>query len=328
MSLPILYIVIPCYNEEEVLPLTSGMFLDKINSLKAAQRISPESRVLFVNDGSKDKTWEIIQRLSEENEHFEGISLSRNRGHQNALLGGLMCAKDLADITISIDADGQDDINAMDEMLTEYEKGCDVVYGVRSKRDTDSFFKRFTAESFYHLMNGLGAKVVFNHADYRLMSRRALEGLAEFREVNLFLRGLVPLVGYRSSSVYYERHERLAGESHYPLKKMLALAFDGITSLSVKPIRLITWLGFLFSVVSFIAVVVILIQYLLGMTIQGWTSTLVALFFMGGVQLLCLGVIGEYVGKIYNESKRRPRFLISERTFANEEKEAEKKNNE
>ncbi len=328
VSLPILYIVIPCYNEEEVLPLTSGMFLDKINSLKAAQRISPESRVLFVNDGSKDKTWEIIQRLSEENEHFEGISLSRNRGHQNALLGGLMCAKDLADITISIDADGQDDINAMDEMLTEYEKGCDVVYGVRSKRDTDSFFKRFTAESFYHLMNGLGAKVVFNHADYRLMSRRALEGLAEFREVNLFLRGLVPLVGYRSSSVYYERHERLAGESHYPLKKMLALAFDGITSLSVKPIRLITWLGFLFSVVSFIAVVVILIQYLLGMTIQGWTSTLVALFFMGGVQLLCLGVIGEYVGKIYNESKRRPRFLISERTFDNEEKEAEKKNNE
>ncbi len=318
MSLPILYIVIPCYNEEEVLPLTSGMFLEKITTLVAAQRISPKSRVMFVNDGSKDKTWEIIQRLSGENEHFEGISLSRNRGHQNALLGGLMCAKDLADITISIDADGQDDINAMDEMLSEYEKGCDVVYGVRSKRDTDTFFKRVTAEGFYHLMNGLGAKVVFNHADYRLMSKRALEGLAQFREVNLFLRGLVPLVGYRSSSVYYERHERLAGESHYQLKKLLALAFDGITSLSVKPIRLITWLGLLFSVVSFIAVLVIFVQYLLGMTIQGWTSTLIAIFFMGGVQMLCLGVIGEYVGKIYNESKQRPRFIISQRTFDEE----------
>ncbi len=315
MAPPILYIVIPCYNEEEVLPLTSGLFLEKVNQLVAAGRISDSSRVLFVNDGSKDRTWELIQKLSEEDEHYEGLSLSRNRGHQNALLGGLMCAKDYADITISIDADGQDDINAMDEMVAEYEAGCDVVYGVRSKRDTDTFFKRFTAEGFYHLMNGLGAKVVFNHADYRLMSKRALEALAEFREVNLFLRGMVPLVGFRSSSVYYARHERLAGESHYPLKKMLALAFDGITSLSVKPIRLITWLGFLFSIFSFIAILVILIQYLLGMTIQGWTSTLIALFFMGGVQLLCLGVIGEYVGKIYNESKRRPRFIFSERTF-------------
>ena len=315
MPLPVLYIVIPCYNEEEVLPLTSGLFLEKITSLAAAGRISDDSRVLFVNDGSKDKTWEIIQRLSREDKHYEGISLSRNRGHQNALLGGLMCAKDLADVTISIDADGQDDINAMDEMITEYEAGCDVVYGVRSKRTTDTFFKRFTAEGFYKLMNSLGAKVVFNHADYRLMSRRALEGLAQFQEVNLFLRGLVPLVGYRSSSVYYERHERLAGESHYPLKKMLALAFDGITSLSVKPIRLITWLGFLFSIVSFIAIIVVFVQYLLGMTVQGWSSTLVAIFFMGGVQLLCLGVIGEYVGKIYNESKHRPRYIISQRTF-------------
>ncbi|MDL2253362.1 glycosyltransferase family 2 protein [Ruminococcaceae bacterium OttesenSCG-928-I18] len=315
MSLPILYIVIPCYNEEEVLPLTSGMFLDKLLALKAAGRISDESRVLFVNDGSKDRTWEIIRQLSEKDSHYEGISLSRNRGHQNALLAGLMTAKDLADITISIDADGQDDINAMDEMITEYEAGCDVVYGVRSKRTTDTWFKRFTAESFYHLMNTLGAHVVFNHADYRLLSKRALEGLAEFREVNLFLRGLVPLVGFRSSSVYYERHERLAGESHYPLKKMIALAFDGITSLSVKPIRLITWLGFIISIISFIAIVVVLVQHILGMTVHGWSSTLVAIFFMGGVQLLCVGVIGEYVGKIYNETKRRPRFIVSERTF-------------
>ncbi len=315
MSKPILYIVIPCYNEEEVLPLTCNMFLEKLTSLIKANRISNESRILFVNDGSKDSTWSLIQELSQKDPHFAGISLSRNRGHQNALLGGLMCAKEFADITISIDADGQDDINAMDAMITEFEAGCDVVYGVRSKRDTDTFFKRFTAESFYRLMNSLGAQVVFNHADYRLLSKRALEGLAEFQEVNLFLRGLVPLVGYRSSSVYYERHERLAGESHYPLKKMLALAFDGITSLSIKPIRLITWLGFFFSIVSFLGVVVVFIQYLLGMTVHGWASTLVPLFFMGGIQLLCLGVIGEYVGKIYNETKQRPRFIISERTF-------------
>ncbi len=315
MTKPILYIVIPCYNEEEVLPLTSGMFLEKITSLIAAGRISKKSRVMFVNDGSKDKTWPMIQALSQKNPHFVGISLSRNRGHQNALLGGLMCAKDLADITISIDADGQDDINAMDAMITEYEAGCDVVYGVRSKRETDTFFKRFTAESFYRMLNALGAQVVFNHADYRLLSKRALQGLAEFREVNLFLRGLIPLVGYRSSSVYYERHERLAGESHYPLSKMLALAFDGITSLSVKPIRIITWLGFIFSVISFIGVIVVILQHLLGMTVLGWSSTLVAIFFVGGIQLLCLGVIGEYVGKIYNETKQRPRFIISERTF-------------
>ncbi len=315
MTKPILYIVIPCYNEQEVLPLTSGMFLEKITSLIEAGRISKKSRVMFVNDGSKDKTWEMIQTLSQKDPHFVGVSLSRNRGHQNALLGGLMCAKEFADITISIDADGQDDINAMDAMITEFEAGCDVVYGVRSKRDTDTFFKRFTAESFYRIMNALGAQVVFNHADYRLLSKRALQGLAEFQEVNLFLRGLVPLVGYRASSVYYERHERLAGESHYPLKKMLALAFDGITSLSVKPIRLITWLGFIFSVVSFLAVLVVLVQYLLGITVHGWASTLVAIFFMGGVQLLCLGVIGEYIGKIYNETKQRPRYIISERTF-------------
>lgn len=315
MTAPVLYIVIPCYNEEEVLPLTNTLFLEKLNSLITAGRIAPKSRILFVNDGSKDKTWEVIQGLAAKDEHFEGLSLSRNRGHQNALLAGLMTAKDYADITISIDCDGQDDINAMDGMITEYEAGCDIVYGVRSKRETDTWFKRTTAEGFYRVMRALGADVVFNHADYRLLSRRALDGLAEFKEVNLFLRGLVPLVGYRSSSVFYERHERMAGESHYPLKKMIAFAFDGITSLSVKPIRLITWLGFFFSIISVIAIIVIIVQFFFGITVAGWSSTLCAIFFMGGVQLLCVGVIGEYVGKIYNESKARPRFIISEKTF-------------
>ena len=247
MGNPILYIVIPCYNEEAVLPLTSGMFLKKIKDLAAAGKISDKSRILFVNDGSKDKTWDIIRSLAEADEHYRGVCLSRNRGHQNALLAGLMTAKDLADVTISIDCDGQDDINAMDAMIDEYLAGMDVVYGVRSKRETDTWFKRTTAEGFYKVMKALGADVVFNHADYRLLSKRALEGLAEFREVNLFLRGLVPLVGYRCSSVYYERAERIAGESHYPLKKMLAFAFDGITSLSVKPLRLITLAGMLQS---------------------------------------------------------------------------------
>lgn len=317
MTKPILYIVIPCYNEQEVLPVTNSQFLEKLMSLIGAGRISEDSRVMFVNDGSKDNTWPIIQALARDNPHFVGVSLSRNRGHQNALLAGLMTAKDLADITISIDCDGQDDINAMDGMLDEYEAGCDVVYGVRSKRETDTWFKRTTAEGFYKIMKALGADVVFNHADYRLLSKRALEGLAEFKEVNLFLRGLVPLVGYRSSSVYYERHERVAGESHYPLKKMISFAFDGITSLSVKPIKLITWLGFIFSIVSFIAIVFSFIQYFLGNTISGWSSTFCAIFFMGGIQLLCIGVIGQYVGKIYNETKARPRFIISEKTFEN-----------
>lgn len=328
MSLPVLYIVIPCYNEEAVLPLTNGLFLEKLQSLITAGRIGDDSRVLFVNDGSKDNTWPIIKQLCEQEAHFEGVSLSRNRGHQNALLAGLMAAKDRCDLTISIDCDGQDDINAMDEMLTEYEAGCDVVYGVRSKRDTDTFFKRASAEGFYKVMKSLGADIVFNHADYRLMSRRALDGLARFKEVNLFLRGLVPLVGYRSSSVYYERHERMAGESHYPLKKMLSFAFDGITSLSVKPIRLITWLGFLFSVISFIAIIVIVVQHLLvpDSTVWGWSSTLCAIFFMGGVQLLCLGVIGEYVGKVYNETKARPRFIISEKTFEDQKPEEKEEN--
>ena len=315
MQTPILYIVIPCYNEEAVLPVTSGMFLKKLKDLIAAGKVAPHSRVLFVNDGSRDNTWPIIQDLARQDEHFEGVCLSRNRGHQNALLAGLMTAKDRADITISIDCDGQDDINAMDAMVDEYLAGVDVVYGVRSKRETDTWFKRTTAEGFYKVMHALGAETVYNHADYRLMSRRALEGLAQFKEVNLFLRGLVPLVGYRSSSVYYERAERLAGESHYPLKKMLAFAFDGITSLSVKPIRLITGLGFLISFVSVIAIIWVLLTKLFGFTVSGWSSMACAIFFMGGVQLLCLGVIGEYIGKIYNETKARPRFIISETTW-------------
>lgn len=319
MSKPILWIVIPCYNEEQVLPITAPLFLKKINDLAAAGLISEKSRVLFVNDGSRDATWSLIQKFASEDEHFIGISQSRNRGHQNAVLAGLMEAlhSGSCDITISIDCDGQDDINAMDAMIDEYLAGMDVVYGVRSKRETDTWFKRTTAEGFYKVMKALGADVVFNHADYRLLSKRALEGLAEFREVNLFLRGLVPLVGYRCSSVYYERAERIAGESHYPLKKMLAFAFDGITSLSVKPLRLITLAGMLVSAVSFVAIIVTLITKLVGFTVTGWTSMICAIYFLGGVQLLGIGVIGEYVGKIYNETKARPRFIISETTFHN-----------
>ena len=294
---PILYIVIPCYNEQEVLPITAPMFLQKINDLAAAGKISPDSRVLFVNDGSKD-----------------GICQSRNRGHQNAVLAGLMEAKSRCDITISIDCDGQDDINAMDGMVDAYRDGCDIVYGVRSKRDTDTFFKRFTAESFYKILNAMGAEVVFNHADYRLMSARALEEFAKFKEVNLFLRGMVPLVGFKSTCVTYERHERIAGESHYPLSKMLALAFDGITSLSTKPIRFITGFGVFVALVSFIGVLWAVIEAAMGLTVSGWASMTSIICFVSGVQLICLGVIGEYIGKIYLESKHRPRYIISETT--------------
>ena len=312
---PILWIVIPCYNEEQVLPITAPMFLQKITDLAAAGKISDKSRVLFVNDGSRDRTWEIITQLAARDEHFIGISQSRNRGHQNAVLAGLMEAKDVCDITISIDCDGQDDINAMDEMVDQYLDGCEVVYGVRSKRDTDTFFKRFTAESFYKLMNWMGAQVVFNHADYRLISARVLQHFADFKEVNIFLRGMVPLVGFKSTSVYYERTERLAGESHYPLKKMLALAFDGITSLSVKPIRLIALFGTVVSVLSFLGIVWAVVMALIGRVVAGWASTICVVCFMGGVQLLCLGVIGEYIGKIYMESKSRTRYIISDRTW-------------
>ena len=311
---PILYIVIPCYNEQEVLPITAPMFLQKINDLAAAGKISPESRVLFVNDGSKDRTWEIICELAARDPHYAGICQSRNRGHQNAVLAGLMEAKSRCDITISIDCDGQDDINAMDEMVKEYLEGCEIVYGVRSKRDTATFFKRFTAESFYKILNAMGAEVVFNHADYRLMSARVLEEFARFREVNLFLRGMVPLVGFKSTCVTYERHERIAGESHYPLSKMLALAFDGITSLSIKPIRFITGFGVFVALVSFIGVLWAVIEAALGLTVSGWASMTSIICFVSGVQLICLGVIGEYIGKIYLESKHRPRYIISDST--------------
>ena len=311
---PILYIVIPCYNEQEVLPITAPMFLQKLADLTATGKISPESRVLFVNDGSKDRTWEIICDLAARDPHYVGICQSRNRGHQNAVLAGLMEAKSRCDITISIDCDGQDDINAMDAMVDAYRDGCDVVYGVRSKRETDTFFKRFTAESFYKILNAMGAEVVFNHADYRLMSARVLEEFSRFREVNLFLRGMVPLVGFKSTCVTYERHERMAGESHYPLSKMLALAFDGITSLSIKPIRFITGFGVFVALVSFIGVLWAVIEAALGLTVSGWASMTSIICFVSGVQLICLGVIGEYIGKIYLESKHRPRYIISDTT--------------
>ena len=318
MSKPILWIVIPCYNEEQVLPITAPMFLEKIHSLAAQGLVSEKSRVLFVNDGSKDKTWELIQNFAAQDEHYIGIAQSRNRGHQNAVLAGLMEAlhSGTCDITISIDCDGQDDINAMDEMVKKYLDGAEVVYGVRSRRDTDTFFKRFTAEGFYHVMNALGADIVFNHADYRLISTRVLESFADYREVNIFLRGMVPLVGFRSEVVTYERHERLAGESHYPLSKMLALAFDGITSLSIKPIRIITGAGIAVSLIGFIGVIWAIVCAAMGSSVAGWTSIVCIVCFMSGVQLVCLGVIGEYIGKIYMETKARPRYIISERTWA------------
>ena len=314
MKPPVLYIVIPCYNEEEVLPITSSMFLEKLNSLIESGKIHENSRILFVNDGSRDKTWEIITSLSEKDTHFQGIAQSRNRGHQNAVLAGLMEAKDRCDITISIDCDGQDDLNAMDQMIDAYADGCDIVYGVRASRDSDSFFKRFTAESYYKFLNRMGAEVVYNHADYRLMSARVLQEFSKFREVNLFLRGMVPLVGFKSTSVYYDRHERMAGKSHYPLRKMLKLAFDGITSLSVRPIRLITVTGLVISVLSIIGIIWALITAFTGHAVAGWASTACIVCFIGGMQALFLGVIGEYIGKIYLEVKARPRYIISDRT--------------
>lgn len=312
---PRLIIVVPCYNEQEVLPITAPMFLAKIKSLAQAGQITQDSRVMFVNDGSRDDTWNIITRLSEEDEHFIGISQSRNRGHQNAVLAGLMTAKDMCDITISIDCDGQDDINAMDGMVAAYHEGCEIVYGVRSRRDTDTFFKRFTAESFYKLLNAMGAEVVYNHADYRLISSRALQELAKFREVNIFLRGMVPLVGFKSTSVYYERSERAAGKSHYPLSKMLALAFDGITSLSIKPIKMIFVLGLIVALISFVGIIWAVVEAIIGNTVSGWASTTCIICFLSGVQLISIGVIGEYIGKIYMEVKHRPRYIISEKTW-------------
>lgn len=305
-----LYIVVPCYNEEEVLPETSKRLKEKMNQLIKKKKISPDSHVVFVNDGSKDKTWELISSYSEKDHLFGGINLSRNKGHQNALLAGLMTVKEDADMVISMDADLQDDINAVDQFVDEYYKGNDIVYGVRSSRKKDTFFKRTTALAFYRLMSKMGVESVYNHADYRLMSKRALDALENFKEVNLFLRGIMPLIGFKSAIVEYERNERFAGESKYPLKKMLNFALDGITSFSVKPIRFITATGFLISIISVIMFIYTIVRHTLGFTVVGWSSLIISLWFLGGVQILSIGVIGEYIGKIYMETKARPRFII------------------
>jgi glycosyltransferase involved in cell wall biosynthesis len=311
---PTLHVIIPCYNEEDVLPITAPQFLAQIRKMQDMELISADSRIVFVNDGSRDRTWEIISSLAKSDPTYIGISQSRNRGHQNAVWAGLMESKDRCDITISIDCDGQDDITAMEHMVREYIDGCEIVYGVRDNRKSDTVFKRTTAQGFYKLLNAMGADVVYNHADYRLISSRALKELAKFKEVNLYLRGIVPLVGFKSTSVYYKRTERLAGKSHYPLKKMLSLALDGITSLSVKPLRLISGLGIVMAAVSFAFVIWALIAFLLGNSVTGWASTIAVIGLVGGIQLVCLGVIGEYIGKMYLEVKQRPRYIISERT--------------
>lgn len=315
----VLYLVIPCYNEEEVLPETSARLREKINELIGKKKIDARSRVIFVNDGSKDRTWELIEELHQKDKIFGGINLSRNRGHQNALLAGLMTVKNHADMVISMDADLQDDINAIDEMVDKYLDGTDIVYGVRSSRQKDTLFKKATAEGFYKLMNGMGANTVFNHADYRLMSRRALEGLAQYGEVNLFLRGIVPMIGYSTDVVYYERGERFAGESKYPLGKMLSFAVEGVTSLSTKPIRMITGLGFFIFLISIGMLIYSLVRHFMGATIVGWTTLMVSVWAIGGLILLSLGVVGEYIGKIYLETKARPRFIIEQ--FLNDENE-------
>ena len=305
-----LYLAIPCYNEEEVLHDSAEKLLRKFNSMMAEKKITSDSRIVFIDDGSKDQTWRIIENLHMNNPIFQGIKLSRNRGHQNALLCGLMPLKDKADAVISIDADLQDDINTFDEMVAKFEDGCDVVYGVRSKRETDTFFKRFTAEGFYKILHRMGAKVVVNHADFRLMSKRALEAFSLYKETNIFLRGMVPLIGFKSEIVTYERSERLAGESKYPLKKMLALAWEGITSLSIQPIRIITWAGLIIFLSSLMMVIYSLISFFTGAAVNGWASTLCSIWALGGLQLLAIGIIGEYIGKIYLETKRRPRFIV------------------
>ena len=307
----VLYVVIPCYNEEEVLDETAKQIGKKLKSLIKANKISKKSKVMFVNDGSKDKTWEKILNLHETNSLFTGICLSRNKGHQNALLAGLLTAKNYADVVISMDADLQDDINAIDEMIDKYLAGCDVVYGVRSSRKKDSWFKRFTAETFYKIMKFLGVNIVFNHADYRLTSKRVLEALDGYEEVNLFLRGIFPLIGYTSDVVYYERNKRFAGESKYPLKKMLHFAWDGITSFSVKPIRLILNLGILIFIISLLVTIYCIVVKLVGYTVDGWTFLACSIWLVGGVQMLSLGIVGEYIGKIYSESKKRPRYHIA-----------------
>ena len=308
----ILYVVIPCYNEEEVLEETTRQLKIKMEKLIEDKRISPKSKVMYVNDGSKDKTWEIIKKIHNEEKLFTGVTLSRNRGHQNALLGGLMTAKKYADVIISMDADLQDDINAIDGMLDKYEEGCDVVYGVRSARKKDTFFKRVTAEGFYKFMSALGVDCVYNHADYRLTSKRVLEEFSNFKEVNLFLRGMFPLVGFKSDVVYYERNERFAGKSKYPLKKMLNFAWDGITSFSVKPLRLIASIGFFVLLGSLALLIYSIVMLILGQAFTGNKFIAISIWLIGGIQLISTGVVGEYIGKIYSETKQRPRFIISE----------------
>ena len=320
VSKPCLWMVIPCYNEEEVLSITAPLFLGELQELIQKNKIAENSKILLIDDGSRDATWQIISRMAKENEHFYGIQQSRNRGHQNAVLAGLMEAKDRCDITISIDCDGQDDIHAMEDMIDAYADGCEIVYGVRSNRSTDTFWKRFTAQSYYKFLNALGGNVVYNHADYRLVSNRVLQEFSHFEEVNLFLRGMFPLVGFKSTSVYYERHERMAGKSHYPLSKMLALAFDGITSLSNKPIRMISMAGILVSLLGFIGIIWAVIAAIAGHSVAGWASLACLVCFVGGMQCLFLGIIGEYIGKIYLEVKQRPRYIISERTAEMDEK--------
>lgn len=313
MKTPVLYLIVPCYNEQEVLPITGTLFIEKLEQLISREQIHEASRVMFVNDGSHDETWDLIQGYVTEHEKCLGISLSRNRGHQNAVLAGLMEAKAYCDITISIDCDGQDDLNAIDAMVEEYRNGCEVVYGVRKKRETDSFFKRTTAQSFYKLMKNMGVELVYNHADYRLISSEVLDAFEEFREVNLFLRGMIPMVGFKSTIVYYDRDKRIAGKSHYPLRKMMDLAFNGITSLSVKPVRLITGIGFFVTLLSFAGIIWSIAVHLSGGEMEGWAGTICIVCLMGGLQLIAMGVLGEYIGKIYLEAKNRPRYIISER---------------
>lgn len=315
MNNPVLWVVIPCYNEEEVLPITAPLFLNKIASLSENGTISKESKILFVDDGSNDNTWSIISELSKRDKRYIGIRQSRNRGHQNAVLAGMMEAIEQCDIIISIDCDGQDDIDAMDRMVEAYLDGCEIVYGVRSSRESDTWFKRNSGQMLYKLLNKMGADVVYNHADYRLVGSKALKSFSDFKEVNLFLRGMFPLVGYKSTSIYYERHERFAGKSKYPINKMIALAIDGITSLSVKPISIIALIGALVSLMGVAGVIYVIVLALAGKTVTGWASLVCIILFMEGIQLVSLGVIGQYVGKTYLETKRRPRYIISDRTF-------------
>ncbi len=312
MRKKVLYVVVPCYNEEEVLEETTKRLKEKLNTLIKNKKISKESKVMYVNDGSKDNTWELIKKINKQEKLFTGISLSRNRGHQNALLAGLMTAKNYADVVISMDADLQDDINAIDEMIDKYDKGNDIVYAVRSSRKKDTWFKKTTAQGFYKFMRFMGVDVVYNHADYRLTSKRVLEAFEDYKEVNLFLRGMFPLVGYKSDVVYYERKERFAGESKYPLKKMLNFAWDGITSFSVRPIRLILNLGIIMFIVSLLVLIYSLVVKLLGRTVDGWTFIVCSIWLVSGVQMLSLGIIGEYIGKVYSETKRRPRYIVME----------------